>query len=114
MSNRALQRQINELTRQLREANDNNALINNHLINLRDPLETFLQFYDTPPPDEMTHAVLVNTVLTKIINLREECYNANFRYETIMDIPISMKNEELNKINWTKIVTTQPNDCNKL
>ena len=77
---------------------------------LRQTPITFLQFYYNKNlinenPDNMTSARLMEVLRTKITNLKQECYTANEQYELVLGLPFSQRNEELNQINWTKIIT---------
>lgn len=75
----------------------------------RTPME-FLRFYQnngiiTDNIEQMTSSQLMGLLRTMITNIREECYNANMRYETVLGLEHSGKNEERNLQNWNRIVT---------
>src|SRR5579862_1075578 len=72
---------------------------------LRRTPEEFLSFYnEITDLTDLTSSQLMGMLRTKITNLREECYNANSRYELVLGLDYSGKNEELNQQNWNRIV----------
>ena len=72
---------------------------------LRRTPEEFLSFYnEITDLTTLTSSQLMGILRTKITNLREECYNANSRYELVLGLDYSGKNEELNQQNWNRIV----------
>lgn len=69
----------------------------------RTPIE-FLGFYRyNQDLTQLTSSQLMGMLRGIIINLRQECYEANEGYEMVLGLEPSGKNEERNRINWTAI-----------
>src|SRR3989337_1481668 len=69
---------------------------------LREPLETWLTFYDITGTT-LNDTELMSNVIIKITNYREYSYKQNKEFEILLQKELTGKNEEHNDKNWKLI-----------